>query len=79
MTLTDEFRLVEGYGNHNEKRWEVQRKYNYCNSKGELVYDWSLVFHSVNKEWCEEVLEKYRNSPYKNHKIDFADTLKYFN
>lgn len=34
-----EFRIVEGYGNHNEKRWKVQRKYNYYNSNGELVYD----------------------------------------
>ena len=77
--LLDEFRLIEKYGQINEKRYEVQRKYKYLDNNGDWVYDWSLVFHSVNKEWCEEVLEKYRNSPYKNHKIDFADTLKYFN
>lgn len=77
MVLFDEFRLVEGYGNYNEKRWEVQRKYSYYNSNGELIYDWSLVFHSINKKWCEEVMEEYRN--YKEHKIDFVDTLKFFN
>lgn len=75
----NEFRLVEGYGNHNEKRWEVQRKYSYYNSKGELVYGWSLTFHNTNKKWCEEVLEKYKNSPFKDRKFDFADALKYFN
>ncbi len=75
----NEFRLVEGYGNHNEKRWEVQRKYSYYNSNGELVYDWSIIFHSINKEWCEEVLEEYESYLPKNYKIDFEDTINYFN
>jgi hypothetical protein len=46
----NEFRLVEDYGNHNEKRWEVQRKYKYLDCKGEIVYSWSLIFHSVDKK-----------------------------
>lgn len=33
-----EFRLAEGYGSHNEKRWEVQRKYKYLDCKGEITY-----------------------------------------
>ena len=74
----NEFRLVEGYGNHNEKRWEVQRKYKYLDCKGEIVYSWSLVFHSADKKLCEEVLEKCKNNLIKDYKIDFEDSLKYF-
>ena len=79
MALTNEFRFVEGYGNHNEKRWEVQRKYKYLNCKGEIVYTWSLVFHSIDKEACEKVLEKCKNIPPKDYKIDFEDTVNNFN
>lgn len=75
----NEFRLAEGYGSHNEKRWEVQRKYKYLNCKGEVVYDWSLVFHNTDKKACEKVLEKCKNIPSKDYRIDFKDTLKYFN
>lgn len=77
--MLNEFRIIEGYGSHNEKRWEVQRKYKYLNCKGEIVYAWNLVFYSANKELCEKVLEKYKNSPPKEYKIDFEDSLKYFN
>lgn len=75
----NEFRLVEDYGNHNEKRWEVQRKYKYLDCKGGIVYDWSLVFHSVDKKACEKVLEKCKNTPPKDYRIDFENSLKYFN
>ena len=78
MLFLNEIRLVEGYGNYNEKRWEVQRKYRYLDCKGEIVYAWSLVFHSNDKEASEKVLEKYKNTPLKDYKIDFEDTIKYF-
>lgn len=75
----NEFRLVEGCGNHNEKCWEVQRKYKYLNNNGDWIYTWALVFHSVNKKMCEEILKKYNNKPPKDYRIDFEDSLKYFN
>lgn len=75
----NEFRLVESYGSHNEKRWEVQRKYKYLDCKGEVIYAWSLVFHSADKKACEKVLKKCKNTPSKDYKIDFEDSLKYFN
>lgn len=75
----NEFRLIEGYGNYNEKCWEVQRKYKYLNCKGEIVCNWNLVFHSADKKLCEEVLKKCKNNLIKDYKIDFEDALKYFN
>lgn len=75
----NEFRLAGGYGSHNEKRWEVQRKYKYLDCKGEIVYAWSLIFYSVDKEACEKILEKRKNTPPKDYRIDFEDSLKYFN
>ena len=75
----NEFRFVKAYGNYNEKCWEVQRKYKYLNNNGDWIYAWSLVFHSVNKKLCEEVLKEYNNNPPKDYKINFEDSLKYFN
>lgn len=76
--LLNEFRIIEGYGNHNEKRWEVQRKYKYLNNNNDWIYTWALVFHSVNKKLCEEVLKKYNDNPSKDYRIDFSDAINYF-
>lgn len=77
--VLNEFRLIKGYGNHNEKRWEVQRKYKYLNNNGDWIYSWALIFYSVNKNLCEEVLKKYNNNSTKDYKIDFEDAINNFN
>ena len=70
-----EYRITEGYGNYFNKRWEVQEKYFYCDSNGEMIKSWHTVYHSTNKNDCLEVLEKYKTKPPKDYRIPFEDAM----
>lgn len=62
----NEYRIIEGYGNHFNKRWEVQEKYSYYEN-GEKIIAWHTVYHSPNKNDCIEVMRKYETEPTKEY------------
>ena len=49
-----EYRMVEGIGNHWNRRWEIQEKYKYFEN-GEWIEAWHMIFWSSDKARCEEV------------------------
>lgn len=67
-----EYRLIEGIGQHWNKRWEIQEKYSYYEN-GKKVIAWHTVFHSTDKKRAEEVLKKYQTEPQKDYKHDFIE------
>lgn len=75
-----EYRIKEEIGQYWNKRWEVQEKYSYYEN-GELVTSWHMVYHSKDRESCEEVLKKYQTMPQKNyrysHPTDIDDSLPF--
>lgn len=52
-----EYRLVEGYGQYFNKRYEVQKKYSYWENN-KKVYGWCLEFHSENLQLCIEAYNR---------------------
>lgn len=73
-----EYRIVESYGSHFNKRWEVQEKYSYYEN-GERISSWHMVFHSQDKTECEKVMQKYLAEPKKDYKIPCEDALQMWN
>lgn len=61
-----EYRLIEGFGQHWNKRFEVQEKY-YRYEGEKRIKSWHIVFHCANKKRAEEVLKKYQTEPQKNY------------
>jgi hypothetical protein len=66
--MKKEYRIVEGYGQYFNKRWEVQEKYSYYEN-GEKIEAWHTVFHSVDKDRCIEVMKRYETEPTKERII----------
>lgn len=63
--MAKEYRIVEGYGQFFNKRWEVQEKYFYYEGD-EKIESWRMVFHSRYKDRCLEVMKKYQTEPKKD-------------
>lgn len=63
-----EYRIIETYGHHNNKRWELQRKYCYYEN-GKKIESWKLVFCCGDKNKCLEALERHKNTPSKNYRV----------
>ena len=71
MLFLTEYRIIEGYDYiYDKKVWQVQRRYKHLNSKGEFIYDWTLMYYDVSKKRCEDFLEKHKTNIQKNY-IDF--------
>lgn len=68
------YRLIEGYGQYWNKRWEVQESYTYIKN-GELIHSWYPVFNSSDKNRAREVLNKYKNNPPKRYKLSLNDNF----
>lgn len=58
-----EYRMVEGIGNHWNRRWEIQEKYKYFEN-GEWIEAWYMIFWSSDKVRCGEMFDEFckRNS-----------------
>lgn len=52
-----EYRIKETIGSYNNRRFEVQEQYTYYEN-GEMKKGWLEVFHSPDRERCEEVLAR---------------------
>lgn len=73
-----EFRLVKAYGRFNE-RWEIQEKYTYYEN-GIKVEAWGLVYHSMSKDSCEDVLNRFQTQPpRKNFRLTVEEAIAAWN
>ena len=75
MAKSNEYRIIEGYGNHMEKRFEVQEKYTYYDN-GEWIDSWHMVFHSTNVNDCIAVRDEYMKNPPKKWGISLEEALE---
>lgn len=57
---TGKYRLVTGYGWHNELRYEVQEKYSYYDN-GNKVESWRLICWSSDRLKAKEMFMRYKN------------------
>ena len=58
---SEHFRLIEGIGQHMNKRYEVQKRYRYYEND-KWIYSWSLEFHSTDLDNCIKAYERRENS-----------------
>ena len=70
--MLKEYRIKEGFGQHWNKRWEVQEKYFYYEN-GERITSWHTVFTSTDKNRCEEVMKRYQTEPRKDYRMPFIE------
>lgn len=71
LNMDNKYRIVEGIGQYWNKRYELQEKYSYYKN-GELVESWYTVFHSRDKELCEEALHNRLINPKKDYRTPFT-------
>ena len=55
------YRLVSGIGQYMNSRYEIQERYKYYENDT-WVYNWHMVFHSIDLKNCIEIWDKRYNT-----------------